>query len=89
MQYLLKIIGLKWFFCLQINTKVFYKVIVFLDVCNQACPKYSNNKFVIYLQYLKEKMKTEVDFLLFLSAIWLCHGQIWAIINGKASLTRC
>ena len=24
-----------------------------------------------------------------LTAIWLPHGQLWAIIKGAASLTRC
>ena len=27
--------------------------------------------------------------LFFLTAIWLPHGQLWAIIEGAASLTRC
>ena len=25
----------------------------------------------------------------FLTVIWLPHGQLWAIIKGAASLTRC
>ena len=29
------------------------------------------------------------SFFLFLTAIWLPHGQLWAIIEGTASLTRC
>ena len=28
-------------------------------------------------------------FFFFLTAIWLTHGQIWAILKGTASLTRC
>ena len=46
--------------------KSFLQGVSILDVCNQACPKYPHNKFVIYLQYLKENGKNEVDFLLFL-----------------------
>ena len=32
-----------------------------------------------------------VNFVLtfFLTAIWLPHGQLWAIIEGTASLTQC
>ena len=26
---------------------------------------------------------------MYLSAIWLLHGQLWAIIKGAASLTQC
>ena len=25
----------------------------------------------------------------FLTAVWLPHGQLWAIIEGTASLTQC
>ena len=28
-------------------------------------------------------------FFFFLTAIWLTHGQLWAILKGTASLTRC
>ena len=27
--------------------------------------------------------------LLFLTATWLPHGQLWATVEGAASLTRC
>ena len=27
--------------------------------------------------------------LFFSTAIWLSHGQLWAILEGTASLTRC
>ena len=30
----------------------------------------------------------ELNFF-FLTAIWLTHGQLWAILKGTASLTRC
>ena len=51
-------------FCLQINTKVFYKMIVSLwvSVARQAQIT-KNNQFTISLQYLKENKKDEVDFL--------------------------
>ena len=32
---------------------------------------------------------THMDRYFFLTAIWLPHGQLWAIIEGTASLTRC
>ena len=61
----MKIIGrLKWFFCLQINTKVFYKVIVFWMYETTLVQSTQNNKFGISLQYLKENGKNEVEFLL-------------------------
>ena len=51
-------------FCLQINAKVFYKMIVSLwvSVARQAQIT-KNNQFTISLQYLKENKKDEVDFL--------------------------
>ena len=64
MQYLQKNMGLKWFFCLQINTKVFYKVIVFWMYETTLVQSTQNNKFGISLQYLKENGKNEVEFLL-------------------------
>ena len=30
-----------------------------------------------------------VNYKFFLTAIWLLHGQLWVIIEGTASLTRC
>ena len=55
--------GLKWFFCLQINTKVFYKGIVFWMCVSRLAQITQNNKFAISLPYLKKKMSHEVDFL--------------------------
>ena len=59
-----KIWGTKLIFCLQINTNVFYKVLVspwmFITRLAQST---QNNKFAISLQYLKENGKNEVDFL--------------------------
>ena len=52
-------------FCLQINTKLFYKLIVSLRVCVVRHVQITqNNKFVISLQYFKENVKDEVEFLL-------------------------
>ena len=52
------------FFCLQINTKVFYYLTVSLFVCRPMHSKSTqNNRFVISLQYLKENVKDIVDFL--------------------------
>ena len=30
-----------------------------------------------------------IDIVIFLSAIWLLHSQLWTIIEGAASLIRC
>ena len=50
--------------CLQINTKVFHELIVSLRVCvPRLAQSTQNNKFTKSLQYLKENMKGEVNFL--------------------------
>ena len=55
---------MKLIFCSQVSTKVFYKLIVSLWVCvAMHAQSTQNNKFTISLQYLKENMKEEVDFL--------------------------
>ena len=36
---------------------------IILGVISQTGPKYQNNQFTISLQYLKENMKDEADFL--------------------------
>ena len=55
---------MKLIFCLQINTKIFYKLIVSLWMCIvKHAQSTQNNKFTISLQYLKENVKDEVDFL--------------------------
>ena len=55
---------IKLIFCLQINTHVFYKMIVSLQrsVARRAQSSKSN-QFTISLQYIKENMKDEVNFL--------------------------
>ena len=48
-------------FCLQINTKVFYKLIVSLWAClARHAQNTQNNKSTISLQYLKENVKDEL-----------------------------
>ena len=60
----IKVWGMKLIFCLQINMKVFYKMIVSLWVCLVRHDQSTkNNRFTISLQYVKENMKDEVDFL--------------------------
>ena len=54
---------MKLIFFLQIKTKVFYKMIVSLWVCVARHAQSSENKFTISLQYLKENVKDEADFL--------------------------
>ena len=56
---------MKWFFGLQIYTKVFYKMILSFWVCaTRVTQSTQKNKFTISLQYLKENGKNEVYFLL-------------------------
>ena len=64
MHYLQKNMRLKWFFCLQLNTKVFYKVIVFWICVTRLSQSTQNNTLAISLQCLKENEKNEIDFLL-------------------------
>ena len=40
-------------------------------------------------QSSEEKRYTLGVFIDILTAIWLPHGQLWAILKGAASLTRC
>ena len=55
---------MKWFFRLQINTKVFYKMILLFWVhVTGLAQSTQNNKFAISLQYLRVNGKNEVDFL--------------------------
>ena len=56
--------GMNFIFCLQINTQVFYKTIVsFWMYEARQTQSTKNNQFTILLQYLKENIKDEVDFL--------------------------
>ena len=52
--------GVELIFCLQINIK---DDSITLGVCSQACPKYPKHNFSISLQYVKENVNNEVDFL--------------------------
>ena len=55
---------MKLIFCMQINAKKFYKLIVSLWVrIARHAQSTQNNKFTISLQDLKESVKNEVDFL--------------------------
>ena len=56
--------GMKLIFCLQISTNVFCKMIVSLWVCVSTQARITqNNKFVLFSEYPKEKVKNEVDTL--------------------------
>ena len=56
---------MKLIFCLQINAKVLYQLIVFFFcICiARHAQSTQSNKFAIFLQYLKENVNDEVDFL--------------------------
>ena len=59
-----KTCGMKLIFFLQINTKVLYKLMVSLWVwVDRHDQSTQNNNFATFLQYLKKKLKNEVDFL--------------------------
>ena len=56
--------GIKLIFCLEINTKIFYELMVsrwvYAAFHSQST---QNSKFAMSLQYLKENVKNEIDFL--------------------------
>ena len=55
---------MKLIFCLQIQTKVFSKLVVSLWVCiARHAQNTQYNKFAISLQYLQKEMSDEIDFL--------------------------
>ena len=59
--------------------------------------KYEQNDAFVKFNFLifKSNFLTTNDFkdiwhiYFFLTAIWLSHSQLWAILQGTASLTRC
>ena len=54
---------MKFIFGVEINIKVFYKLIIsFWLYITSHDQSIQNNKFAISLQYLKENVKDEVDF---------------------------
>ena len=56
--------GMKLIFCMQINVKVFYKIIVSLWVrVARHAQSTENRNFAISLQYVKENVKDEIGFL--------------------------
>ena len=51
-------------FCMQINMKVFFKLIQwFLLWMNKHSKSSQNSKFLMFLQYLLKEVRDEVDFL--------------------------
>ena len=55
---------MKLIFCLQVNIKDFFKLILSFLVCVAKYAQITrNNKFTISLQYLKKEASDEVDFL--------------------------
>ena len=59
-----KLWEMKLIFCLQMNINVFCKLLILLWMCVvRHTQGTQNSKFPISLQYLKENMKNELDFL--------------------------
>ena len=53
--------GVKLIFCLQLNAKIFYNLIVSLWVClARHAQSTQTNKFAIFLWYLKENEKDKL-----------------------------
>ena len=66
---------------MQINTKVFYKMIVLLWVCVARYAQSAENiKVTISLQYLEENVKDKVGFLPVDNCRWFLQSD--AIISG-------
>ena len=63
-------------FFLEINTKLFYNLIVKLWLCIARYVQITqNSKFVISLQYLKENVQDKVDFCLPTSFFYMCVAR--------------
>ena len=59
-----KMWGIKLIFCMRINAEVFFKLLVSLWVCvARHTQSTENNKLVISMQYPKQNVNDEVDFL--------------------------
>ena len=54
----------------------------------QSFVKKKKSKMYIYI-YVYMYMYVYIYIYKILTAIWLTHGQLWAIIEGTASLIRC
>ena len=60
-----KVWAMKLIFYLQINTKLFYELVISLWMCMvRYAQRPQNNNFIISLQYLKKNVKDGVDFSL-------------------------
>ena len=75
-------------------TKVAINIFHLKGNTNLALVDYTTNSF--HITQLTNKLSSTVVahakhflFYFFLSATWLPHGQLWAIIEGTASLTQC
>ena len=76
---------MKLIFCLQINMKVSYIVVVSLWVCiARHVQSTQYKKFAIFLQYFKENMGDEFDFCqlinmkvsyMLIVSLWVCRAQ--------------
>ena len=54
---------MKFIFCLQINIKDFFKLVLWCVCMARHAQVTQNNKFAISLQYLKKEVRDKVDFL--------------------------
>ena len=77
---------MKLLFCMQISIKVSYKLILSLLIgMIKHSQSTQNNRFVIYLQYLKKKLETEFMFCMQInikvSTVW--HYSFWWIWPNK------
>ena len=66
----------------------FYKVIVFWMCVTRLAQSTQNNKFAIYLQYVKENGKNEVHFLLPFSNCYLAVSRPTLGYSQGESLTN-
>ena len=80
-----KMWGVELMFCLQIDKKVFCKLIVPLWMClARHVQSIQNNKFAMPLQYLKENIKDEVDFLPSDKHLSLLQTDTIIVVCGQA-----
>ena len=78
--------------CFPVNIAKLLRVPILKNICERLLllsKKYvAEYKKLIHGCFGKQRLYS-VGAQFFLTAIWLPHGKLWAIIEGTASLTQC
>ena len=63
--------------------------VVYISWLKKWAVKKNFEDVVNHIHDLQINQLTNSFFFFFLTAIWLSHDQLWAILEGTASLTQC